>query len=110
MIATTEIEMRLSLEKHGGLAAGIRHPPCIVECPALPEQKMAELSKLVAAVKDADLAFSEKPGQMRDGMTFTISIEEGGETTAFQQSDMDMSEAFANLLIWMERYVAETSQ
>jgi len=102
--------MRVSLEKHGGLAAGIRQPPYTVECSALPEPKKAELSRLVAAIEAAPPIDTETPGHARDAMTITISVDGDGKSTVFRQTDVEMSEAFANLLTWIERHLAETSR
>lgn len=98
--------MKVTLTKHGGLAAGIRRSPDVVESSVLPEPVAAELVKLVAALKAAPVVSEEKPGRARDAMTYTISVDEDGQVSVFRQSDTGMSEAFANFLTWLERHRA----
>lgn len=99
--------MKVTLAKHGGLAAGIFRPPRIVESSTLPEQVAAELAGLVAAVKTAPAVKEERPGRARDAMSYTITIEEdGGEPSVLRQSDITMSPSFAALLEWLEHHPA----
>lgn len=100
--------MKVTLTKYGGLAAGIRRPPCIVDSSALPEPTAAELARLVAAVKAAPAVTEERPGRARDAMSYTITVEEDGQPTVLRQSDTAISPAFAALLTWLERHRAAT--
>lgn len=100
--------MKVTLEKHGGLAAGICQPPCIVECSALPVGQRMEVSRLVAELKKAPPLETENPGRMRDAMTFSISVEGDCQVEVYRQVDLHMSEPFANLLAWLERHSAST--
>jgi hypothetical protein len=99
--------MKVSLSKHGGLAAAIRRPPVTVDLSALPENKAAELAPLVAAAK-ADLRGAEAgPGRARDAMSYTITLQDdSGETTTLRASDTTMSPPFAALLEWLDRNAA----
>ncbi len=97
--------MRVTLTKHGGLAAGIRRPPRVVQASTLPQSGAAELARLVAALKVAPSVPESGPGRARDAMGYTITVEEdGGDRTSFTQSDLTMSPAFAALLQWLERH------
>jgi Emfourin len=99
--------MKVTLSTHGGLAAGIRRPPLIVESSTLPKGAAAELAQLVAAVKAAPSVKEERPGRARDAMSYTITIEEdGGERSVINQSDTAMSPSFAALLEWLDRHSA----
>ena len=99
--------MKVTLAIHGGLAAGMRRPPRVVESSALPRQDAAELERLVAAVKTAPTVKEKKPGSARDAMTYTITLEEGdGEVSVIRQTDVAMSPSFAALLEWLERHPA----
>ncbi|MCH6162593.1 protealysin inhibitor emfourin [Streptomyces marispadix] len=98
--------MKVTLETHGGQAAAVnlRLPPKAVETGALPEHAATELSELVAAALPT--AKEERPTQARDAMSYTITVEEGGGSTALTQSDTTMSPEFAALLDWLERHFA----
>lgn len=98
--------MKVTLATHGGLAAGIRRIPVVVESSTLPEPMGAELVQLVAALKSAPVVSEQRPGRARDVMTYAISVDEDGHTSVFRQSDIGMSEAFADLLTWLERHRA----
>jgi hypothetical protein len=96
--------MKITLTKHGGFAAGMFRPPSIVESSTLAAADAAELSRLVMAVKMAPIEQGEEPGQARDAMSYTMTIEEdGAETTVINQSDINMSPAFADLMQWIDR-------
>jgi len=95
--------MRVTLTNHGGFAAGVRRPPCIVESSNFPGPAAAELARLVAAVKAAPAVKDTRPGQARDAMSYTITVEEDGRTTVLRQSDTAMSPAFAALMSWVVR-------
>jgi hypothetical protein len=96
--------MKISLTKHGGFAAGMFRPPSIVESSTLAAADAAELSRLVMAVKMAPIEQGEEPGQARDAMSYTMTIEDDGETTVITQSDINMSSAFADLMQWIDRW------
>jgi hypothetical protein len=52
----------------------------------------------------APIERGEEPGQARDAMSYTMTIEEdGAETTVITQSDINMSPAFADLMQWIDR-------
>ncbi len=95
--------MILTLTKQGGFAAAIQHTPQSVDTRTLPTQATAELTRLVAAAKTVPP--SKDSGRGRDSMSFTITIDDGAESTALNQSDMTMSPAFAALLTWLERHL-----
>jgi hypothetical protein len=97
--------MKVTLTKHGGFAAGMFRPPSIVESSTLAEPDAAELDRLIAAVKLAPVARGEEPGQARDAMSYTITIEDAaGETIVITQSDLNLSPDFADLMQWIDRH------
>jgi hypothetical protein len=99
--------MKVTLSTHGGLAAGVRRLPLIVESSTLPKGAAAELAQLVAAVKAAPSVKEERPGRARDAMSYTITLEEdSGERSVINQSDTAMSPSFAALLEWLDRHSA----
>jgi hypothetical protein len=101
--------MRVTLAKHGGLAAAInlRLPARVVDTDALPQGAAEELVRLVAAAKAAPVAKEERPGRGGDVMSYTITVEEGGRPTVLKQSDTAMSSAFDALRAWLEKHSAD---
>ncbi len=100
--------MRVTLAKHGGLAAAIhlRLPPRAVDTDALPKGVAGELVRLVAAAKAAPAAKEERPGRGGDVMSYTITVEDGDRPTVLKQSDTAMSPAFDALRGWLEKHFA----
>jgi hypothetical protein len=97
--------MRVTLATHGGQAAAInlRLPPRAVDAEALPADAARELAGLVAAAKAAPPDDVRQPGSARDAMSYTITVDDGGQSIDLTQSDTNMSPAFAALLSWLER-------
>jgi hypothetical protein len=97
--------MKVTLAKHGGLAAGIRRPPLEVDSADLPVAAAAELERLVAEAKAAPEAQGERPGRARDAMSYTITVEEeDGEPTVLRHSDVSEASALSALLQWLQRH------
>lgn len=99
--------MKVILTKHGGLAAGIRRPPHILDSTALTEAGAKELSRLVTALKASPRVEEQGPGRARDAMGYTITLEEDDKQSVFRQSDTTMSPEFADLLQWLELHTSE---
>lgn len=97
--------MKVTLATHGGQAAAInlRLAPRVVDAEALPEEAARELAQLVEAAKAAPVPKEERPGQARDAMSYTITVEDADRSIVLTQSDTAMSTAFAALLAWLER-------
>ena len=99
--------MKITLSTYGGLAAGIRRPPRIVESSRLPVAAAAELARLAAAIKAETASQEQRPGRARDAMSYKITLDEdGSETTVITQSDTTMTPAFAALVQWLEGHPA----
>lgn len=97
--------MKVTLAQHGGLAAGIRRQPQVLDAHALPTEAAGELAKLVAAARAVPRPQENGPGRTRDAMSYTITVEDNGEPTLLRGSDTNMSPAFAALLDWLQRYL-----
>jgi len=97
--------MKVILAQHGGQAAGINlnRPPKVIESAALDEPKAAELKGLVAAATSAPSSAASS-GKARDEMSYTITIQDQARETVLSQSDTSMSDDFAKLLAWLQRY------
>jgi hypothetical protein len=95
--------MKVTLEQHGGLAAGIRRLPRVVKADALTREAAEELARLVEAARVIPVAEGDGPGRARDAMSYTITVEDSGRSVLLRQSDTSMSPAFAALLDWFQK-------
>jgi hypothetical protein len=97
--------MKVTLEKFGGLAAGMRRPPKIVDDAALAPAEADELARLVqVAASNPTPAGAAGPGQARDAMTFKITVEDQGRTTVLTAKDSSLSTPFVALRDWLEKH------
>jgi len=99
--------MKVTLATHGGLAAAInfRLPPQVVDTNTLPKPVTGELAQLVSAAKAAEAAkASREKGRARDAMSYTITVDDGGQQVTLVESDTTMSQEFAALLSWIEQH------
>ena len=96
--------MKVTLKKHGGLAAGVRQSPCVIDSSTLAATQHDELSSLVSELQAAPAVEHESPGRMRDAMTYEITIDDNNVPFVYRQADLQMSEAFGNLLMWIEKH------
>lgn len=95
--------MRIILEQHGGLAAGVRRQPRVVDSSGLAPEAGAAMAGLAAEAKAA--AASSGARRAPDAMGYTITIEEDGRPPAvLRASDSGMPDAFAALLDWIEEH------
>ena len=98
--------MKLSLVERGGWSAplAISRPrtPHVIESEKLEPAAAQEAVRLVVAAKAAKPQRLEMaPGPAPEAMTYTITIEDNGETVELRQSDISMSPEFAALLDWI---------
>jgi len=99
--------MKVTLATHGGQAAAInlRLPPEVLDTAVLPDDAVAELTRLVAAAVSTPEE-EDRSGRVRDAMSYTIRVEDGGRSTVLTQWDAAMSSEFAALLTWLEDHFA----
>lgn len=97
--------MKVTLVKHGGIAAGIRHPPHMIDSADLSGEPAAELARLVAATRAAPAPTGDALERARDAMSYTLTLEDDdGGQTVMRQSDVAMTAPFASLLDWIRRH------
>ncbi len=97
--------MRVTLEQHGGLAAGVRRRPRVVDTAALAPEATGALAKLVAEAKAAPPPAGGGARRAPDVMAHTITVEDDGQPPlVLRGSDAGMSDAFAALLEWLEAH------
>jgi hypothetical protein len=89
--------MNVTLTTRGGVAAPItmRRPPLVVTSDS------PDLARLVAA---ATRACSGSPRRGGDAMSYTITIEDGADSTVLSATDADMPPAFADLVDWLQAF------
>lgn len=97
--------MKLSLAKHGGLAAGIRQPVRTLDTDKLPVAAVREVLAAVAAAL-AHPAAAPSP-QARDAMSYVVTVEKDGTSTELRQSDASMSPAFDALIACIEKHAGK---
>jgi hypothetical protein len=100
--------MKVTLEQHGGLAAGVRRRPRVVETGALAPEAAGELARLAAEAKAAPAPGGSGARRAPDAMGYTITVEDDGQPPlVLRGSDAGMSDAFAALLEWLEAHAEE---
>ncbi|MFF1498149.1 protealysin inhibitor emfourin [Streptomyces sp. NPDC058304] len=52
----------------------------------------------------------DQADRARDAMTYTITMEDDDHATVLEQSDAAMSPAFATLLTWLKKHLAQQDQ
>ncbi|WP_433295560.1 protealysin inhibitor emfourin [Actinoplanes sp. CA-030573] len=92
--------MRVTLATHGGLAAALnrRLPPRVVDV-----DKPGEIAELRKLINEAEREGESAAGATSDAMTYTVTVTDGNRETVIKRSDVDMTEAFAALLDFVER-------
>jgi len=116
----TEGPLRVSLTTRGGFAAGVvgARPARAVDTRGLTPAQDAELRRLLRAAsrdaaRPASRGAAEAPGapagpggggRPADVATYTVTVEPGGPV--LRATDLDLSEALADLIDWIEGHAA----
>lgn len=100
--------MKVTVTRFGGLAAGIRKPPQIVDSSGLAESTAAELKGLLESARNKPAIPEARPGSARDAMTYRIVVEGEAHPLVLSQSDTTMSPEFSALLAWVDRHARGT--
>jgi len=99
--------MKLTLKHSGGLAAGMRRPPRVLDTNSLSMQNANQLSQLVRMAIAEPSTDNQAPGPCRDGMSYSLTIDVDGNLTDLRGSDAVMTPAFAKLIDYLERCFAQ---
>jgi hypothetical protein len=94
--------MRITLTRHGGLLAGMKRPPRIIDVAALDPARAERLRTLVAKAIGAQRDRELTP-VMPDSMSYSIAIEDAGQVTTLKQTEPTTSSPFADLLEFLEQ-------
>ena len=98
--------MKISLKTHGGWGAPVylNQPAKTVDLDTLPKETAATVTRLVDAAKRAPAPAREaRPSSVPTPMSYTITIEDGGEPVVLHQSDTTTPE-FEALLNWLNTH------
>lgn len=96
--------MKVTLEKHGGLAAGVHRMPKVLDSDSLPGPAASELAQLVTEAADSSVAEEDGPGRGRDTMSYKVTVEGGGRSTVIRGSDSALSSELAALIKWIDTH------
>ena len=99
--------MKISLTERGGFAATTRMaaPARELDAATLPARGTASLARLIAAARAAPVPAST--GAVRDGMRYTIAIDDGGQVTTLAQGDAAITDEFAALRDWLRDHLPD---
>jgi emfourin len=95
--------MRITLTRHGGLLAGIKRPPRIIDDTSLDPERAERLRALVARAIGARQDPVEARSAKADAMSYSIAIEDGAQVTTLKQTEPTESSPFADLLEFLEK-------
>ena len=95
--------MKLTLESFGGLAAGIRRPPKVVDTDSLSPEEAATATQLVAAAKTAPSSKTQN-SNARDAVGYVITIEDAGDKQELEASDLNLSDSFVALRNYIQQH------
>jgi len=97
--------VKVSLSISGGLAAGLRlgRPPTVVDGSGLSGTEAGELAGLLSAVR-GEAPPAQPAARVPDEASYTVTVEDDGAPVVLRRSDTTMSQAFADLLSWLEAH------
>lgn len=95
--------MKVTLEKHGGFAA-MQRSPIVVDAARFSENEQRELQALVAALRKEPSAPALAKEQLRDAMSYRISIDGDGAASEHRAADTAVPESFKRLMQWVEQH------
>lgn len=95
--------MKISMKEHGGYGALLNRPPRLVDTDLLPADAAEEGKRLAAAAQAASRAGPDSSGAP-EAMTYTVTVEEDGQSGTFRLSDAALGPDGAALLDWFQRH------
>lgn len=102
--------MKVTLAKHGGLAAAMRRVPYTLDATNLPAAAARQLHELAEAALAAGSG-QPQAGGAPDAMSYSITIaDDRSAPVVLRCSDTDLSPAVAALIDWLDRQAAGTSR
>jgi hypothetical protein len=106
--------LRVTLTTHGGLAAGVARAQAarVVDTRRLAAADAARLRRLLRAARAPGDALPDGPlpgNRPGDVVRYTVTVEpaEPGEVVVLAATDLTMSDAFADLVDWIEEHAVD---
>ncbi|HEY7188070.1 MAG TPA: protealysin inhibitor emfourin [Vicinamibacterales bacterium] len=93
--------MRITLTRHGGLLAGMKRPPLVIDDTSLDASRADRLRTLVARA----IGTQQERADVRvmpDAISYSIAIDDDGRVTTLKQTEPTVSSPFADLLEFLE--------
>lgn len=93
--------MRITLTRHGGLLAGMKRPPLVIDDTSLDASRADRLRTLVARA----IGTQQERADVRvmpDAISYSIAIDDDGRVTTLKQTEPTESSPFADLLEFLE--------
>jgi hypothetical protein len=95
--------VKATLREFGGPIDPTGQRARVVDTGAMSKVTADEFARLVAEAKAHPPGPDTTAGRGRDMMTYSITIEEGGQTQVLKQSDATRTQAFIELQDWIKR-------
>lgn len=90
--------VKITLKTFGGIAAGIRRPPLVIDSSRMPIDRCRELERLARSIG----AYSGAPASPHpDEMSYHVTIEDGESVREARRSDSTMTPEFAKLVAFV---------
>lgn len=93
--------MRITLTRHGGLLAGMKRPPLVIDDTSLDASRADRLRTLVARAIGTQQDRADVR-VMPDAISYSIAIDDDGRVTTLKQTEPTESSPFADLLEFLE--------
>jgi len=98
--------VKATLREFGGPIDPTGQRARVVDTDAMSREMADEFARLVAEARAQPPGADATAGKGRDMMTYSIAIEENGQTQLLKQSDATRTQAFAELQDWIKRHAA----
>jgi hypothetical protein len=91
--------MKLTLKSSGGISPPLLHPPA-VDTSTLAENELEDLRRLLQAA-EVSASPPQTSAAIRDGMSYTLTIEEDNGQRVLRQTDAGLTPAFDKLMAFI---------
>jgi hypothetical protein len=98
--------VKATLREFGGPIDPAGQRARVADTDSMSREMADELARLVAQAKAHPPGPDTTAGRGRDMMTYSITIEEGGQTLVLKQSDATRTQAFVELQDWIKQNAA----
>jgi hypothetical protein len=96
--------MKLVLETNGGFAGSINRRKRVLLSEALNDKEYEDLIRMIQDLENSSVSQQIESTKMRDSIVFSITYEKPNKKIIFQQTDFALTEAFGNLMRFIEQH------